>query len=194
VAYVAGPSEIAYFAQASVIYNRLLGRMPVVLPRASFTMVDAHSARLLRKYNLEFSDVLQGKARLRARMEGELLPKALSRRFETGEKALQKMLRELREQVTRVDQTLGGAMDTAESKMLFQFSKLKEKAAHAMGMRTSILDGHERELIAQLYPGGELQERHHCFLPMLASQGMEVLDELTRRIKLGGAKHQVLYL
>jgi bacillithiol synthase len=194
VAYIAGPSEIAYFAQASVIYKYLLGRMPVVLPRASFTLVDAHSARLLRKYNLDFADVLQGKAKLRARMEGKLLPRTLTRRFETGEKSLRKLLSELREHVTRVDQTLGGAMDTAESKMLFQFSKLKEKAAHATAVRTSILDAHERELIAQLYPGDELQERHHCFLPMLALQGMELLDDLIRRIKLGGAKHQVLYL
>ena len=85
-------------------------------------------------------------------------------------------------------------MDTAESKMLFQFSKLKEKAAHALAFRSSVLDAHERELTSQLYPEGKLQERHHCFLPMLASQGMELLDELTRRIRLGGAKHQVLYL
>jgi hypothetical protein len=29
---------------------------------------------------------------------------------------------------------------------------------------------------------------------MLAMQGMGLLDELQRRIKLGGAQHQVLYL
>jgi hypothetical protein len=127
-------------------------------------------------------------------MEGRLLPKTLTRRFDTGEKSLQKMLTELREQVTKLDPTLGGAMDTAESKMLFQFSKLKEKAAHALALRSSILDAHERELIAHLYPNGELQERHHCFLPALAAQGMDLLDELQHRIKLGGAQHQVLYL
>ena len=193
-AYVAGPSEIAYFAQASVIYERLLGRMPVILPRASFTLVDAHAVRLLRKYELDFSDLLTGSAKLRAKMEGRLLPKTLTRRFATGEKSMRKMLTELRDQVTGLDPTLGGAMDTAESKMLFQFSKLKEKAAHALAVRSSILDAHERELIGHLYPNGELQERYHCFLPMLAAQGMNLLDELTQRIKLGGVQHQVLYL
>ena len=194
VSYVAGPSEIAYLAQASVVYEHLQIRAPVILPRASFTLIDPHSVRLLRKYELEFSDVLAGKARLRAKMEGKLLPKTLTRHFETGEKSLQEMLTELREQVTKLDPTLGGAMDTAESKMLFQFSKLKEKAGHAMAVRSSILDAHERELLARLYPDGELQERRHCFLPMLAAQGLELLDELKHRIKLGGAQHQVLYL
>jgi bacillithiol biosynthesis cysteine-adding enzyme BshC len=194
VAYIAGPSEIAYLAQASVNYEQLLGRMPVILPRASFTLIDAHSVRLLRKYGLEFSDVFGGGAKLRTKMEGQLLPKTLARRFERGDKSLRKMLTELREQVTKLDPTLGGAMDTAESKMLFQFSKLQEKAGRALALRSSILDSHEKELLAQLYPNGGLQERSHCFLPMLAMQGMGLLDELGRRIKLGGAKHQVLYL
>jgi bacillithiol biosynthesis cysteine-adding enzyme BshC len=193
-AYIAGPSEIAYFAQASVNYDRLLGRMPVILPRASFTLVDAHTVRLLRKYDLQFSDMLAGGPELRAKMEGTLLPKVLTRRFDAGEKSLQKMLTELREQLTKVDPTLGGAMDTAESKMLFQFSKIKEKAGRALAFRSSVLDAHERELTAQLYPHGELQERSVCFLPMLAMQGFELLDEIQRRIKLGGAQHQVLYL
>ena len=104
------------------------------------------------------------------------------------------MLAELREQVTKLDATLDGAMDTAESKMLFQFSKLQEKAGRAPALRSSILDSHEKELLTQLYPNGGLQERSHCFLPMLAMKGMGLLDELGRTIKLGGAKHQVLYL
>ena len=54
-AYVAGPAEVAYFAQASVVYQQLQVRMPVIIPRASFTLLDAHAVRLLRKYGLEFS-------------------------------------------------------------------------------------------------------------------------------------------
>src|SRR2546426_6697959 len=51
-AYVAGPAEISYFAQSEVIYRHLLGRMPVMLPRAGFTLVDAKAAKLLRRYGL----------------------------------------------------------------------------------------------------------------------------------------------
>ena len=34
VAYIGGPAEISYFAQSEVLYRNLLGRMPVMLPRA----------------------------------------------------------------------------------------------------------------------------------------------------------------
>src|ERR1700754_4486025 len=39
--YVAGPGEIAYFAQSAVLYQRLLGRMPVITARGGFTLIDS---------------------------------------------------------------------------------------------------------------------------------------------------------
>ena len=52
VAYVGGPAELAYFAQSQVIYDRLLGRMPVAVSRASFTLLDSRAAKLLERYGL----------------------------------------------------------------------------------------------------------------------------------------------
>src|SRR5262249_9079302 len=37
-AYIGGPAETAYLAQAEVIYAAILGRMPVAVPRAGFTI------------------------------------------------------------------------------------------------------------------------------------------------------------
>jgi uncharacterized protein YllA (UPF0747 family) len=194
VSYVAGPAEIAYFAQASVVYQQLLGRMPVILPRASFTLVDSHAVRLLRKYGLEFSDLLKGSQALRSKMERDLLPRALARRFETGEKKLRKMLEDVREPVAKLDPTLNGSLDTAAGKMLYQFTNLRGKVGHALSFRSSVLDAHQKELEGRLYPNGALQERSLCLLPMLASYGSSLLDALAGRITPGGTQHQVLYL
>ena len=43
VAYIGGPAELAYLAQSRVIYDELLGRMPVVLARSGFTLLDARA-------------------------------------------------------------------------------------------------------------------------------------------------------
>ncbi|MEJ2245093.1 MAG: bacillithiol biosynthesis cysteine-adding enzyme BshC, partial [Acidobacteriota bacterium] len=40
LAYVAGPSEIAYFAQVEVLYTMLNRPMPVIWPRESFTLME----------------------------------------------------------------------------------------------------------------------------------------------------------
>jgi bacillithiol biosynthesis cysteine-adding enzyme BshC len=193
-AYVGGPAEIAYFAQASVVYKRLLGRMPVMMPRASFTVIEPHAAGLLRKYGLELADFFEGRAAVRKKMEAALLPPGLAQRFEDSQNALRQNLQELREPVIKLDATLGGALETAENKILYQFVHLQEKVSRALAFRTEVLDRHERELVGLLYPDGQLQERSLCFLPFLAAHGLEVLDEVKRRITPGEVQHHVLYL
>ena len=123
VAYIAGPAEAAYHAQTSLIYNKLLGRAPAILPRASFTLVPSHVSNLLKKYNLDAREILQGRHKLRARLEAEALPEALSARFDEGEQAIKALVEGLREPLTKLDQTLVGALDTASEKILYPIQR-----------------------------------------------------------------------
>jgi bacillithiol biosynthesis cysteine-adding enzyme BshC len=194
VAYIGGPAEIAYHAQTSLIYKRLLGRAPAILPRAGFTLVTGHVANLLKKYNLDVRDAFADKQNLRGKMEAEVLPQALTERFEAGEKTLQTLLADLREPLARLDQTLAGALDTAAEKMLYQYNGLRSKAGRAEGFRTGVLDTHEKEITRLLLPNNALQERSLSVLPFLASQGRELLDRLEREIKPGSGEHCIFYL
>ncbi len=193
-AYVGGPAEVAYFAQAEVVYRRLLGRMPAVLPRASFTLVEPHTARLLKKYGLDVRDVLQGRQHLRAKLEREFLSKPLAQRFTAGEKTIRRLLGGLRRPLDKLDKTLLGALETAEKKMLYQFLRLRRKAGRAQNFRSGVLDAHERLLLTTLYPHHGLQERTPCFLPLLARHGPALLAELGERAAMGTTQHQVLFI
>ena len=179
--YVAGPAEAAYYAQASVLYQRLLGRMPVILSRATFTLVEPRVARLLRRYRLDVRDILRGRQHLRARLERESIPRELARHFSTGDKNLRRYLARLRRPITRLDPTLAGALSTAQGKMLFQLNKLRGKAGRAADLRENLLDAHEQTLRDALYPHRGLQERSLCLVPFIARHGAALLDELERR-------------
>jgi bacillithiol synthase len=194
IAYIGGPAEIAYHAQTSIVYKRLLGRAPAVLPRAGFTLVTAHVANLLKKYGVSVQDVFAGRQKLRAKMEAEVLPQELTQRFAEGEKTLQGLVEGLRDPLARLDKTLAGALDTAAEKMLYQFNSLRSKAGRAEGFRTGVLDAHEREITGLLLPNGELQERSLSLLPFLAANGGELLDHLGRHIKIGAGEHCILNL
>jgi len=183
-AYIGGPAEVAYMAQSQVPYQRILGRMPVIFPRASFTIVEAPVARLLGKYGFDVCDVFRGRQHLRAKLEMQTLPKALARRFEKDEKALRRMLSAYANPIKTLDATLTGALQSAERKMLYQFTKLKAKAGRAEGLRTGVLDRHERILVDSLYPYRGLQERSLCGLPFLAAYGTELLDGLSRLVSV----------
>jgi bacillithiol biosynthesis cysteine-adding enzyme BshC len=194
VAYVAGAAEAAYHAQTSLIYKKLLGRAPAILPRASFTLVPPHVSNLLKKYNLNVSEILQGRHKLRTRLEAEALPHALSARFDEGEQAVKALVEGLRESITKLDQTLLGALETTSEKMLYQLSGLRAKAGRAEGFRTGVVNTHENEIVSWLYPENALQERSFGLLPFLASEGPELLDHLDHQIKTGTGEHCFLFL
>ena len=55
---IGGPAEIAYFAQSSVLYERILGRQTPAQPRLFATIVEPSTAELLAKHELPFERVL----------------------------------------------------------------------------------------------------------------------------------------
>ncbi|MHB8501137.1 MAG: bacillithiol biosynthesis cysteine-adding enzyme BshC [Candidatus Acidiferrales bacterium] len=192
-AYIAGPAEIAYFAQAEVIYKKVLGRMPVILPRAAYTILDAKAEKLLRRYGLQVEDVWRGSQELRRKMETASVPPALGKNFDKSVKESQRMLAQLKKQIVRLDPTLGGAVETAQKKVAFQLDKLKRKAGKAQALKAGLIAAHQEFLESLLYPHKMLQSRELCFLPFLASWGMGGLKELQ---KLSGSaklkEHKIL--
>ena len=177
-AYIAGPAEIAYFAQAEVIYRKLMGRMTVILPRAAYTILDAKAEKLLRRYGLKVEDVWRGSQELRRRMETSSVPPTLGKNFDKSVKESAKMLAQLKKQIVRLDPTLGGAVETAQKKIAFQLEKLKRKTGKAQALKAGLIAAHEEFLESLLYPHKTLQSRELCFLPFLASWGMGGLKEL----------------
>jgi bacillithiol synthase len=177
---VAGPTEIAYLAQAEVIYRHLLGRMPVILPRAAFTLLDAKAEKKLQRYHLKVEDVWAGSQELRRKMEASSVPKTLGKNFEKTVKQTERMLAQLKKQIEWLDPTLAGAVETAQKKITFQLENLKRKAGEAADQKAGLIAGHETFLESLLYPHKALQSRELCLLPFLARWGTGSLKELQK--------------
>jgi bacillithiol biosynthesis cysteine-adding enzyme BshC len=199
---IGGPAEIAYLAQSNVLYKKLLGRMPAILPRASFSLVEAPIARFLDQYGLDIRDVFQGRQHMRAKMERKALPDELTRKFAEDERALRRIVDGYREPLARLDSTLLGSVESTQEKILGQFLKLKEKVGRAENFRTGVLDRHERIILDALYVGHELQERHLSALPYIAAHGSQLLDQILQIMPPPGSideavcagQHHVLFL
>src|SRR6266852_1466193 len=135
VAYIAGPAEISYFAQSEVVYRHLLGKMPVLLPRAGFTLVDAKAKKLLRRYGLSVEDVWAGSQGLRHKMEGRSVPSSLSRAFDRDQKQIAKMLGKLGKKIEKLDPTLKGTVERSRKRIEFHIEKLRRKAGRAQDQK-----------------------------------------------------------
>ena len=186
VAYIGGAAEIAYFAQSEVVYKHVLRRMPVILSRPDFTLVDTKAAKLLRAYKLSVEDIWTGSQEVRRRMELASVPKDLSRDFDRNHRQVVKMLDQLHEQLKKLDPTLQGAVETARKKIEYQIDKLRRKTGRAQDAKATLLAVYENFLEQLLYPHKVLQSRELCLLPFLARWGPGGLTELQ---KLCGSKN-----
>jgi len=176
--FSAGPAEISYLAQSEVVYRHILGRMPVVLPRAAFTVLDAKADKLLQRYQLCIENIWAGPQELRRQMEAISLPKQLAADFDQKKALIESTLAQLGEDVRKLDATLAGAVATAKEKMTFQLEKLREKTGRALDERAGLIAEHVEFLENLVYPNKVLQSRELCFLPFLAQWGLDGLKEL----------------
>jgi len=180
VAYFGGPSEIAYFAQSQVLYKKLLRRMPVLFPRADFTLVDPKAERILKKYHLQVEDVWSGSQVLRNRMYDSAIPKKLAREFNGNLRQLEKSVQKLHKAIAKVDPTIQGTIARAEKRIRYQLEKLRHKTGEALDRHERLITQHEKFLENLLYPQKGLQSRDLCFLPFLARWGSGGLQQLQK--------------
>jgi len=192
VAYIAGPAEISYFAQSEIIYRQLLGRMPVMLPRAGFTLLDVKAAKLLRQYHLTIEDVWGGPQALRRLLERGAVPKTLAAKFDREQKQIAHTLEQLGKQIAKLDVTLQGSVNTAQKKIAFQVDKLRRKTGRAQDQKNAVLTAHQQFLEMLLYPHHALQSRELNLLPFLARWGPSALDELQKHSSTKKLGHHFL--
>ena len=178
VAFIGGPAELSYIAQSEVVYQHLLGRMPVMLPRAGFTLVDAKASKLLRKYGLSVEDVWAGSQDLRHKMEKESVTGSLARDFVRDQAQIGEMLAKLGQKIETLDPTLKGTVEKTKEGIEFHLDKLRRKAGAALDQKAGVLASHEEHLESLLNPHKGLQERELCLLPFLARWGASSLAEL----------------
>jgi bacillithiol biosynthesis cysteine-adding enzyme BshC len=194
IAYIGGPAEIAYLAQAQVLYQALIGRMPVVVSRSGFTLLDARARKLLGRYGLSPTDVFQGEQALREKIARRLIPAELEGLFRSARAVVEAEAGRLGQALARFDATLVAALEKSRAKMLYQLEKIERKTARE-ALRRSARAAAEAEYLANLlYPHNHLQERFYSILPFLARHGLDLVDRIYEAVNLGCPDHVALAL
>ena len=194
VAYIGGPAEIAYLAQSAVIYDVLLGRMPVAVPRAGFTILNARSAKLLERYGLTLSDFFHGEEALRERLASRLIPPPLNDTIAETSQIVEFAVSRLRNELERFDPTLVKALGNSERKIRHQLSRVASKTARESLRRDDRAARDASSLYGLIYPERHLQERVYSILPFLANHGLDLIDRIYDSIQLDCPDHRLMVL
>jgi bacillithiol synthase len=194
LAYTGGAAEAAYFAQAGIVYEELVGRVTPIVPRFSATLVEPKVQRWLRQYGITVRDAFHGPEALQQTLAATILPKDLQAAFERANQAVMESFSTLEDALAKLDSTLVDAGQTAASKVHYQLDRLRERATAAESRRSEVVRRHAEALSHALFPQNALQERGVGSAYFLARHGRELLHGLYQTMRTDCHDHQIVEL
>jgi bacillithiol synthase len=194
LAYVAGPSEVAYLAQIGPLYEEFGRKAPIIFPRFSFSVVERKIGKILEKYQLNFEDIFLGNEALIKKVVEQNLDQSLAAKFSALEQEFGGKLGELEGPLKAVDATLAEALRTTQQKVQYQVAHLRTKFVHAETRHQETLTKQIDKALAILYPLKTLQERRINIFYFVARYGMDFLAQLNEEIDLTDPDHRLFFV
>lgn len=192
VAYVGGPSEIAYFAQIQPVYDHFGIPMPVIYPRASASIVQAGLLRAMEKYGLELPEFFGDTSKITTRVVEQISEIKLDTLFDGVTKNIHDALNEAKFGLNEIDPTLLGALENISSKIDVTVNVLKEKSVAAQKRRNETAVRQIEKSVNGILPGGSLQEREINIVFYMNKFGPDFGRWLEEQLDVGEFKHQIL--
>lgn len=194
VAYIGGPAEVAYFAQISAIYPLFPVEFPVIIPRAGFTIIPNRENNLLKKWELNFTDLFAGLEHTKHQVIEHLLDKNTISTFDETELLINQQLDKLSDNLLKVDPTLAEALKGGREKIFYQLHHLKTRFINTNAKREETLVRQIEKLFTLLYPNKNLQERELNIYYFLARYGYDFTNTIYKNLDLDFTAHKILYI
>lgn len=156
IAYIGGPSELAYHAQIGGLYDLHGLPRPLVLPRHQVTVLTPAQQRVLDRDGVAFDDLAAGDESALNRLAAD--PRA-TEALATARSTVETGMESVESALTTLDPTLTAASQKARGRILSTLSDLESKALRAAKRRDE--DRRRRYLRTRsaLFPSGVPQER-----------------------------------
>ncbi len=195
MAFVGGPSEIAYWAQIGPLYARLQVAPPVIVPRPRVLLLPRVAARVVEKYGLDPLELADGVNAVVGRIARSLFPDDLERAFEGTREDLLASLETLKGQVAAFDPTLAAPFETAAGRLSGELDRLRGKAVANLGRQQETVRAQIAKAAVWLFPQGHPQERVLGMLPFALRYGLDsLLDRLLERVDPGRPEREQIVL
>lgn len=192
--YVAGPSEIAYFAQVTPLYKIFEIESPIIYPRASLTIIEKNINSVLSKFELEVQDVFTEPEKLKTRIVESASKVKLDELFRESSNKIEIALDQLKEKLFEFDKTISDASTKYKQKIFSDLENLKGKALEAQKKKHEITLRQIDKAINSLFPNSNLQERELNFIYFAHKYSLDILKQIFNELEINKFKHQAIIL
>lgn len=192
IAYVAGPAEIAYFAQLKPVYEYFGVTMPVIFPRASVTIVEEKVQKVLEKYSLDLIELFGDAESIIAKVSDQVSEVKVDALFESLNNRMTDAINEARFGIQQIDPTLNGTIDATIQKFQQQLEVLKQKTQKAQQQKEEISLKQIKKAAMNIFPNGNFQERELSVVQYLNKYGPDFVKWIANEITIDKFQHQVI--
>ena len=177
-AYVAGPHEIAYFAQLKGIYDFFSLEMPVIYPRFGATIVESKISKLLEKFDVTIHELMNKEKLLK-----NLAIESMESTFKKLRTQVHEDLEEASLEIIAIDKKLASQCEITRRRLLKAIQYLEEKTASNLKNKRQITRQQITKAYNNVFPYGELQERRINVLEYLIKFGGKFLETIYLDLK-----------
>ena len=182
-AYVGGPAEVSYFAQLGPLYEHFRLAMPLVVPRARFRCLDAHTRRRLAQLGLRADDIARSQSEVLALLPGRPTAGTPSAADLTARIAAE--IAPVVDQIAAAavaldprDRNLARAADRTRANVGRALDRLTGRYARKLAERDGVTLGRLGRVVDALAPGGVPQERAYAWPSLAGRLGPAALKAL----------------
>lgn len=193
-AYVAGPGEVAYFAQFKTLYQWAGLQMPIIYPRASATVLEKRIDKILNRYNLNIPSFETTFERLFSQVVLDNMEIDVEAAFKRAGSSIHQAINEIKPIVEQVDKSLSKTTDATRSDLLKEWNRLKDRVLKAERAGQDVVKDQIYRASSNLFPFEGPQERALSPLYFLNKYGLSFGSSLINTLDLDTTSHQVIEL
>ena len=190
--YVAGPGEVAYFAQFKGLYDWAGLHMPIIYPRASITLLERRIGKVLEKNELGLPAFEQQVDKLFRDMVLDNMETDLDEAFKDASTGIHQAINQIKPVVEGVDRSLVKSTEATRAAFMKEWNQLKGKVLKSEKQQHDVLRGQLERASSALFPTGIPQERFFSPVYFLNKYGPDFFSGLTDRMALDTSEHQIL--
>ncbi|WML27573.1 bacillithiol biosynthesis cysteine-adding enzyme BshC [Neobacillus sp. OS1-33] len=193
IAFIAGPGEIAYWAELKLVFEHFDIKMPPIVPRLNITILDRSVETDVAELHLNLADVLSGGTEKgRHQFLESIKDKEVESLFSMTKDQLVKQYRQLEAKTLELDRGLLPLLKKNESYLIKEIEFLEKKLDESVRLKhDNIIKKYARVDLA-LRPDGFPQERVWNIFYYLNQYGLNIINDLMAGSFEFDGRHKVM--
>lgn len=195
LAFIAGPGEIAYWAELKQAFELFDMKMPPIVPRMNITLLERPIERDLAELKLELKNVLvSGTGGHELKFIDSVMDKELDALFEELKKEIISKYKVIEEKTQTLDKGLVPLVKKNESMLLQQLQFMESKVYQSVCNQNDVILNKFTKIETSLRPNGSPQERVWNLLYFLNSYGLDFIKKIMGLSFVFDGTHKIIKL